>query len=183
MEPLLVKMTKEESRRQLNFLIRKEFRLSYSSYLKPFYYIVAFSLLILLLSLLTSSEALITFKGVSIFFSLLVWAAILIFVLIIVIKIIKRIVWRNEAIKVVFRKGVSCRISFDAEKLTLITDSYKSEMAWTYYKYYDEDEISIYIIPETSLYHTVSFSTIEIGEENLAKLKEIVKEKLIPLVG
>jgi hypothetical protein len=174
-------MSEEESRRQLNFLIRKEIRLSYSSYLKPFYYVIVFSVLILLLSLLTPSEALVTLKGVSIFFGLMVWAAILILIAIIVIKIIKRIVWRNKTIKASFSKGESCRISFDLEKLTLITDSYKSEMAWTYYKYYDDDETTIYIIPDTSLYYTVSFSAIEIGKEHLGKLKEIVKMKLIPL--
>lgn len=71
--------------------------------------------------------------------------------------------------------------AFDDDKLTFTTPIYKSEVNWSFYKYYAEDEITIYIMTESNFYETVSFSSSEIGPEYFNLLKEIVKSKLIPV--
>lgn len=65
--------------------------------------------------------------------------------------------------------------------MTFVTDKYKSEIQWSYYKYYAENKSSVYLICGRSLYDAIYFSPDDIGLDNFERLKEMAKLKLVPL--
>jgi hypothetical protein len=181
MEPFLVNMTKPESKRQLNFLIRKEFKSKYWGWRKPFYYLIGVTSSILVFATLTPSEIWVTLKAVSIFLIGIVWVAVLVFFGVIVIRWFRMIRWRNRYIETAFKSDTEYLLAFDDDKLIFSTPKYRSEVNWSYYRYYAEDEITVYIIPEANIYQTISLSSLEIDKEYFDLLKKTVKLKLTPL--
>ena len=107
MESVLVNMTKAETKRQLNFLIRKEFSLIYSGFRKPFYYLLALTIVVLAFTFLTSTEILDTLKVVSIVLVTLGWLLLIILLVIMGYKLFQRIRWRNMSIKKAFEGDTS----------------------------------------------------------------------------
>jgi hypothetical protein len=133
------------------------------------------------LSTLTNSNNLVTLKVVLIFLTALAWLGALIMIVIIIIKRQKRIHWRDTTIKTFLDKDIKGHMTFDNEQITFITDTYKTELKWGYFKYYAEDKNSVFFLPEENLYGAIYFSTSEIGQDNLNDLKTIAKSKLILL--
>lgn len=97
------------------------------------------------------------------------------------IKWIRRKNWRDKSIDEFLKRDMKTFLSFDNDKLYFITDNYKSEVNWEYYKYYGEDDASIYFFPEKNIYEAVYFSSKDIGEENFIHLKTIAQSKLISI--
>ena len=69
-------------------------------------------------------------------------------------------------------------MTFDKEKLSFVTDSYKTEIKWDYYKFYSEHKKSIFFIPEDNLYEALYFSPADIGQDNFDQLRNIAKSRL-----
>lgn len=179
MESIQINIIKEDLKTQLTFLIRKEFKLTYYRYRKIPYYLLAWTLIIIAISIFTSTETFVVFKAVSLTITALLWVVGLVFLAAILIKRIKRIKWRDNYIKDFDRNTKSFSIAFDEEKITFITETFKSDINWEYYKYYSEDKNSIYIFPERNVYDAIYFSKNELGANNYEILKNIVKTKLI----
>ena len=178
MQPIQINRNKGELKQQLNYLIRQEFIITYGRYKKVPLYLTGVSLVILAISVLTSSEWLIVFKGVSLVVIALAWVITVLSLVMLLIKWIKRITWRDKSITSFLIEDIKAYLTFDNDKLTFITGTYKSDINWEYYKYYGEDNVSIYIFPERNVYEALYFSAGNIGEENFEKLKVTAKSKL-----
>jgi hypothetical protein len=72
-------------------------------------------------------------------------------------------------------------VSFDDDHFFIRSNDFKLELDWNYFKAYLESEKAIFLFPEGSLYDAYSFTENEIGDENLANLRKIVKGKLTQL--
>lgn len=59
-----------------------------------------------------------------------------------------------------------------------MTDTYKVEYAWNYYKYYAEDKSSVYIFSERGIYEAFYVSITDIGIENFENLCAKTRLKL-----
>jgi len=122
-----------------------------------------------------------TLKVVLIYLTAIAWLVALAVIVAIIIKRQKRIRWRDTTIKSVLGKDEKIHMTFDNEKLTFITDTYKTEIKWDYYKFYTEYKDSIFFIPKDNLYQSISFSFSEIGQNYFNDLIDIAKSKLKPL--
>jgi hypothetical protein len=181
MQPILINRNKPNLKQQLNFLIRQEFLITYGPHKKLALYLIGTTLIILVVALFSSTDNLIVFKGVSLVLIALAWLVAVAFSVTLLIKWIKRTHWRNKSIDSFLFADTKAYIVFDDDKLTLITDTFKSDIKWEFYKYFREDKTSIYIFPEWNLYEAHYFSAGDIGEENFKQLKSLAKSKLKPV--
>jgi hypothetical protein len=69
-------------------------------------------------------------------------------------------------------------IQFNDKVIVFITDKVRTEAAWSNWNGYREADGKLVLFFDGYLYHNTSFSAAEIGEENLASLKSIVKKAL-----
>jgi len=69
-------------------------------------------------------------------------------------------------------------MSFDNEKISFETNSYKTELKWDYYDNYALDKNSIFIFTHRNIYEALYYSQNEIGIDNFLMLKTVVTEKL-----
>jgi hypothetical protein len=181
MQPILINRNKADLKQQFDFLIRQEFIITYGRYKSLPLYLIGATLVILVIALFTSTDSLIVFKGVSLFLIALAWLIAVVFSVILSMKWMKRTNWRDKSINTFLLADTKAYMIFDKDKLTFITDTYKSDINWEFYKYYGEDKISIYIFPERNLYEALYFSAGDIGEDNFKQLKAIAKSKLKPV--
>lgn len=181
MEPILINRTSTELKQQLDFLIKREFFVTYYGYKKVLIYFLGWTLAVFGLSTLTDTNILITLKVVLITLTAITWFAAFAVIIAIIIKRQKRIHWRDKTIKSVLLTEEKIHMTFDNEKLTFITDTYKTEIKWDYYKFYTEHKDFMFFIPKDNLYNTTSFSPSEIGQNNFNDLRDIAKSKLKPL--
>lgn len=181
MEPILINRTSTDLKQQLDFLIKREFFVTYYGYKRVFIYFIGWTLAVFGLSTLTDTNILITLKVVLICLTAIAWLAALAVIVAIIIKRQKRIRWRDTTIKSFLGKDEIIHMTFDNEKLTFLTDTYKTEIKWDYYKFYTEYKGSIFFIPKDNLYNAISFSFSEIGQNNFNDLIEIANSKLEPL--
>jgi hypothetical protein len=181
MEPILINRNKADLKQQFNYLIRQEFIITYGSHKRLPLCLIGATLAILAVAVFTNNDSLIVFKGVSLLLIAIAWVIAAIFFVTLLIKWIKRTNWRDQSINFFLLAASKAYIVFDNDKLTFITDTYKSEINWEFYKYFGEDDSSVYLFPERNLYEALYFSANDIGEENLEKLKAIAKSKLMPV--
>ncbi len=178
MEPILINRTATDLKKQIDFLIKREFLGTYYGYKRDLIYFICWTLSVFALSTLTDNNNLVTLKVVLICLTAIAWLVGLVILIVIVIKRQKRITWRNSSIKSFLSKAVACHMTFDEEKLSFVTDSYKTEIKWDYYKFYSEHKKSIFFIPEDSLYEALYFSPADIGQDNFDQLRNIAKSRL-----
>jgi hypothetical protein len=62
-------------------------------------------------------------------------------------------------------------MAFNEEMLMHNSDHYKTELQWTYFIGYLENNTSIYFFMPGSIYSCISFASAEIGNDNLEKVK------------
>ena len=165
---------------QLSFLIRKEFELSYSKYLKVLYCFLGITIGILALMFLTNPDSLVTLKVMSIVVLVPIWTLGFTLLLIILIELYERFSWRRSVIKTK-ESSTPFLFSFDNEALSFVTEDFRSDIKWGYYKYYAENKNSIFMFPEKSLYEAIFYSKTELGQENYEALCSIAASKLIAL--
>jgi hypothetical protein len=177
-EPILINRTATVLKHQLDFLIKREFFVTYYGYKKVLIYFGSWTLAVFGLFTLTDSDILIKLKVVLIALTAISWLVALGVIVTIFIKRQKRIRWRDTTIKSVLSKDEKIHMTFDNEKLTFLTDTHKTEIKWDYYKFYTEYKDSMFFIPKDNLYETISFATSEIGQINFNELIDIAKLKL-----
>ncbi|MFT3674263.1 MAG: hypothetical protein QM781_00050 [Chitinophagaceae bacterium] len=178
MEPILINRSTADLKLQIDFLIKREFFVTYFDYKRVLIYFSGWTLAVLALSTLTDSNNLVTLKVVLIFLTAIAWLVGLVILVTIIIKRQKRVRWRDTTIKSFLAKEIEARMTFDEEKLTFITETYKTEIKWDYYKFYAEHKNSIFFIPEENLYGALCFSPRSIGQDNFEQLKSIAKTRL-----
>jgi hypothetical protein len=178
MELILINRSAADLKQQLDFLIKREFFVKYFGYKKIGIYFICATLAVLALLILTDSNDLVTLKVLSICFAAVAWLVGLGILLMIIIKRQKRLIWRNAAIKSILVNEFIAQMAFDEEKLIFITETYKTEVKWDYYKFYAEYKNSIFFIPEKNLYEALYFSPGDIGQANFNQLKNIAKMRL-----
>lgn len=178
MEPILINRTATDLKQQIDFLIKREFFITFNDYKKLFIYFLAWTLAVFGLSTLTDTDLLITLKVVLICLTAIAWLVALAVFGAIIIRRQRRIRWRNTTIKSVLGKDEKVHMTFDNEKLTFITDTYKTEIKWDYYNFYTECMDSMFFIPKENLYEATCFSPSEIGLINFNELRDIAKSKL-----
>ncbi|MGN6163535.1 MAG: hypothetical protein ACTHOF_03260 [Flavisolibacter sp.] len=178
MEPILVNRTAADLKQQIDFLIKREFFVTYYGYKRVLIYFIGWTLAVLALSTLTDSNNLVTFKVVAICLTSIAWLFGFVILVTIIIKRQRRIKWRDTTIKSFLAKEIKGHLTFDEEKLTFITDTYKTEIKWDYYKFYAEHRSSIFLFSEENLYEALYFSSTDIGQHNFEQLKNIAKKRL-----
>jgi hypothetical protein len=144
MQPILINRNKPNLKQQLNFLIRQEFLITYGPHKKLALYLIGTTLIILVVALFSSTDNLIVFKGVSLVLIALAWLVAVAFSVTLLIKWIKRTHWRNKSIDSFLFADTKAYIVFEDDKLTFITDTFKSDIKLKFYKYFGEDKTSIH---------------------------------------
>ncbi len=178
MQPIRINKNRPELKEQLDFLIKQEFRLVYRNYRNFPYYLIGWTFLTILLTLLPDTKFLITLKAVMIFLTGLLWICSLLFLLTIIFRKYKRIAWRDTMIQYCSQNDTEAFMSFDNEKISFVTNTYKTELNWDYYANYAFDKDSIFIIPSRNIYEALYYSQTEIGVDNFEALKTLATEKL-----
>jgi hypothetical protein len=178
MEPILINRTATDIKQQFDFLIKRELFVTYYGYKEILVYFIGWTVAVFGLSTLTNTNVLITLKAILISLTAVVWMIALVIIVAISIKRQKRIRWRDRTIKSFLSKDIKIQMAFDNEKLTFITDTYKTEIKWDYYKFYTEYRNSMFFIPKDNLYEAIGISPSEIGQINFNELREIAKLKL-----
>ena len=166
---------------QLSFLIKKEFYVTYYKFRKYPYFLIGATIILLGLLQFTGVNNFITLKSVSIFVLIISWIFAIIYITTILIKWFKRQLWKQKSIAFSLKPNLGYIFYFDEEKIAFTTPTYKTEFVWEYYKYWVENNNSIFIFPPNSIYDAVYFSTADLGNENYKQLKEIASSKLINL--
>ena len=166
---------------QLNYLIRREFYVTYHKIRKFPYYLIGITLFFFGIIIFTPSNSLITLKVISISMLSLAWVFTILFVIPILFKWYKRYKWKKDSLAFAKRGGVSYKLSFDKEKISFETQTYKTEFSWDYYTYWTENKNSIYIFSKSNLYEALYYSELDLGAENYLELKKIASDKLTRL--
>ena len=166
---------------QLHFLVKQEFHVTYYQYRAVPYFLIGWTALVVALWTLTNTDSFITLKAIFFVLTLLLWVAALIFYGTVFIKWLKRKAWIKSTLKERNEKTIEFTFAFDEKSLHFTTNTYKTELHWEHYKYWCENNSSVFLFPENSLYDAIYYSRSELGEENYDRLKQIAKEKLIDL--
>ena len=165
-------------KKQLTFLIKREFYVTYYRGIKFSYYLIGATLILLGVLQFTPSDDLIVLKSMSIISLTLTWACTLIYLLIILIKWFKRYLWRNKSIVAANKQDVVYKLYFNEEKIFFEGPTYKTEMSWDHYTYWTENNNSIFIFPANNLYDCVYYSVSDLGVNNYILFKNIAALKL-----
>ncbi|MGG9962815.1 hypothetical protein [Ferruginibacter sp. SUN106] len=178
MELITVNKKIEEYSKQLDFLIRLEFRITYSPIRRLPLYLLIWVLLILGLIFFTGSESFITLKVVGISLTFIVVPAGVLIAVPIVWKYYKRKQWKRKSIKCELADNTEHQMAFDKEKLFFSTSKDQYEIEWKVFGFYALYKRSIFLIPADNIYSATCISELEIGAETFNHLKAIAEEKL-----
>ncbi len=178
MQAILINRTKSDLKRQFKFL--KQLENSFELDQRRLYIsvLIGLTLAIFLLLTFTDINSLITFKAISFVLICLLWILAIVYSISFYIKRWRRNKWISNAIEETLKKNQKDYITFDEEFFSYGSEDFKTELNWTYFKAYLEDKDSIYLFPLGTIYQCHSFSSYEIGEDNLVQLKNIAKSKI-----
>ncbi len=178
MHQIPVNSLKEDVQRQYAFLKRYEnsFRAPLHKKIALIFIILAF--VVIGIFILTPANSLVTIKALSFTFLSIMSGCLVIYSSWYLIKISKRNSLLEKLINANFKTNVQYFLEFDDENITYITQDSKTSHKWTYYKGYLEDTSAVFLFNSRWIYSCVFFTSIEIGTDNLERLKEIVKMKI-----
>jgi hypothetical protein len=179
MTPIELNKATPELNRQLDFLIKQEFRISYFKYRHISLYLLVITILLVALLIFTDFTTLITLKAVSTVIISMLWTIAFIIGLTILFKKYKRNIWKRKTLKATFSNDIKFKFSFDDKELHFVTDSYKTDIKWNYYKYYAVDKDSIFIFNKANIYDAIYYSKNELGNKHFDDLKQICATNLI----
>lgn len=94
MQPIKISNKSPDLNLQLEFLIKREFYVAYNRYKKPAYYFLGWIIILLLFSYL-SGDNFVVLKGVLLFVTAVAFLAAVVFITTILIKLLKRNVWKG----------------------------------------------------------------------------------------
>lgn len=130
----------------------------------------------------TDTDTLVVFKGVSFIITPLILAIALGYFVWFAYQS-KAWKWCKSAAKLAIDRGEEETIRFSEKGLLVEAKNYRTEVQWDYFKYFDEDESTLYLFTaDGSLYSCWSFSEKEIGNEEVTQLKVLASTKLQKLV-
>lgn len=181
MEPLKLIRNTPEYKGQLDFLIKLEFKIKYSKYLKAFYCLNGWTILLILLISISDSNFFISIKAVLIMFTAIAWFVSLVFIGTIIYKLFKRKVWRDKTLRYYSQNDKEFTFLFDDKRIYFETFTYKTELEWSYYSFFAENEDTVFIFPPHDIYAAIYYSKRELGAKNYEHLKAVVTQKLVPL--
>ncbi len=179
MQPILIKRSRADLIRQFDFLKKFENSKYLQTYKPWILNILGLTILEFIFFFFTDKDNFVTLKAITFSLICLIWVIASIYSTWFFLTRIKR---RDNKIKSVINTSLTDRteyyISFDQDKLVISSAASKTEMEWSYFKGYMENNSSIFLFPEGSIYSCYSFSSEEIGQQNVDNLKNISKSKL-----
>ncbi len=181
MEPILINKDISSVKTEIDYLITRELKSSSKGLRKWMLYLSICSIIIVGLLLIINSEKIAVPIAISMYIVGFFWIITLPFGIKYLLLKSKRKRWRNRIIKHSQDNQSNHYLKFDEEQISVSNELSESIVKWDYFKYYSEYNQVLFILKEKSLYDTLSFSPLNIGTENLEKLKLIVHTKLIPL--
>ena len=167
-----------ELNEQLGFLIKCEFYISYFKYRKRIIYLIGITLLIACFVKLTEDDSFVALKAVSFAIAAIMWLITFIIFCLILIKLYRRSSWKKKVIQYMHKSNPAFQFAFDENNLYFVTDTYKTELSWNYYRYYSIHKNSIFIFPENNIYDALYYSKTELGDTEFSHLETIVSSKL-----
>lgn len=178
MEPIQYKKVNEEIIKQYNYL--KSLDLSFGWRIHKFwiwfYSIVIAAIIILYVA--TDSNTLITLKVMSLVTLTIMFLIALIVLTRDFIRKSRHAKKVQELVNNALGNENEYSIQFNDQTITFITEKVKTELLWNYWEGYREVNGALFLFIKDHLYHSTSFSSAEIGEENFESLKTIIKKEL-----
>jgi hypothetical protein len=178
LEPIPYKKVDEEIIKQYNYL--KSLDLSFGWRIHKFwiwFYSLAIAAVVILY-VATDSNTLITLKVMSL-------VMLTLMLLIAIVALTRDFIRKSrhaKKVQVVISSAIGNEneylIQFNDKTITFITEKVKTEFSWNYWEGYREVNGTLFLFIKGYLYHSTSFSSAEIGSENLESLKTIVKKEL-----
>jgi hypothetical protein len=127
----------------------------------------------------TGSDTMVVFKGVSFILIPLIATFALMYFAWFVYQRNKAWKWCKTAAKQAIGRGEEEIITFSEMGLAVEANNYRTEVQWAFFKYFDEDESTLYLFTaEGSIYSCWSFSEQEIGQDAVAQMKMLARVKL-----
>ena len=167
---------------QLSFLIKREMYVTYFNVRKYPYFLVGFTAILMLSLYLINSKDYFSFKSFFIVLVALGWLFFIVLFLSFLIKYLKRLLWKKKTLKYKLASNQVINFYFDESKIIFEEESYKTELDWNYYTYWIENKNSIFLFTESSIFESICFSKLELGEKNYLKFKSIALERLELLI-
>lgn len=178
MQPIPINRTKEDLARQAAFLIRLSNHAQWHEHKRALLYLLGFTMLLVFCFVFTGSNQLIALKGVASVLMTIFWIIAIVYALFFFSKRYRA----HQAMRSVFENSLQQPIkeylSFNEDNITISSSEFSSELKWSYYTNYLEDDSTLYLFKAGTPYTVVCFSVVEIGEEPLLVLKQIARNKL-----
>ena len=149
MDPIQLIKNKNEVNTQLDFLIHLEFRPIFQRYRTNGIYLVALTILIVLISIFSDDGNYLALKGVSIVMLALTWLFALGYLIAQLIKYQNRRKWKSGEIKR-YMNYEPVELYFDDELISYKTNKYNSSLNWGYFTYFTTHKNSIFIFHSSS---------------------------------
>jgi hypothetical protein len=127
---------------------------------------------------LTEDDSFVALKAVSFAIAAIMWLITFIIFCLILIKLYRRSSWKKKVIQYMHKSNPAFQFAFDENNLYFVTDTYKTELSWNYYRYYSIYKNSIFIFPENNIYDALYYSKTELGDAEFSHLETIVSSKL-----
>ncbi len=179
LELITINKTHNELRHQLEFLIRKEFSITYKKYFSYPVFLIIWTILFISLLLFTGVNNFITLKAITTILTIIFWLFSLIIFTVITIQYFKREIWKRKSVKIELLNKAQCEFGFDDEKLYYTNGNFSSDISWEHFKFYAIKKTHLFLIPAHNIYESACVSESEIGVANFKKLKAIVCHKLV----
>lgn len=182
MTPFPINRTRESLKKQITYVINREFGERIRKNKTFFLFLVAATAGFLALMFLTDKNSFTSFKEIGTAFIMFLWMAIFIFSLAHFLNWVGKLRWRNRSVEAFMQDGSQAFMEYDEEKMVYTSGDYRTEIGWAEYTYFSEAGGCMYFIPEKKPFETMYFSTEDIGPEQYEKLKAFAKTKLETII-
>lgn len=173
-----VKTIEEDTKDQFRLLVRRGFSRYIRYFKKVFYYLTAWTL-ILVAFVSSSSIGTLTYEKV-IFgvMTILAWIVVILFISVVLIRKFIDLRRADKYVESLVKQQLNYFIEFDDDKISFFINDEEVSYPWEHYSFYWEYKGSLYILCEEVRLDSFFFSQNEIGEDNYKLLKEKVSRKL-----
>jgi hypothetical protein len=178
MEPIQINRTREDLEQQYDYVKRIENSLNWRRHKFLIIWIGVLTILVLLVLDFTPPDSLLVLKSVSFIILILVWSLLTVYTIWFFSRIYKRNLGIKNLIENTLKDGRSYSLSFDEEKVHILSEDFKLELTWKFFKGYLTNSSTVFLFSSNSLFSFHSFSVFEIGEENLNALRNLARARL-----
>jgi len=173
-----VKTIKEDAKEQFRLLVRRGFSLDIRYFEKIFYYLTAWTLILLAFVFFSSIDTLIYERIIFGVLTILAWMVVILFIPFMLIQKFRNLRKADKYVESLVKQQLNYFIEFDDDKISFLISDEEVSYAWDHYSFYWEYKGSLYILCEEVRLDSFFFSQNEIGEDNYKLLKEKVSRKL-----